>query len=102
MVNDFIISSSKNPDKKIYQGDNIEDSLLEHGIRSIAYENLVRNDKKIKKIILINSEKYYSDDIRILGIFATQIILSLYIYLNNVKLLENSFIHRDLEFCWPV
>ena len=96
-VNDFIISNSKNSDKKIYQGDSIEDSLIEQGIHSIAYENLVRNDEKIGKIILINSEKYYSDDIRILGIFATQIILSLYIYLNNVKLLENSFIHRDLE-----
>ena len=97
MVNDFIMSNSKNSDKKIYQGEEISPLLMEHGIYSIAYENLARNDEKIGKIILINSEKYSSDDMRILGIFAAQIILSVYIYLNNVKLLENSFIHRDLE-----
>lgn len=97
MVNDFIMSNSKNSDKKIYQGEEISPLLMEHGIYSIAYENLARNDDKIGKIILINSEKYSSDDMRILGIFAAQIILSVYIYLNNVKLLENSFIHRDLE-----
>ena len=91
------MSNSKNSDKKIYQGEEISPLLMEHGIYSIAYENLARNDDKIGKIILINSEKYSSDDMRILGIFAAQIILSVYIYLNNVKLLENSFIHRDLE-----
>ena len=96
MVNDFIMSNSKNSDKKIYQGEEISPLLMEHGIYSIAYENLARNDEKIGKIILINSEKYSSDDMRILGIFAAQIILSVYIYLNNVKLLENSFIHRAL------
>ena len=91
------LDSRENTEKKIYQNEEVPTILNECGITSIAFENLIKDDEKIGKIILINSEKYRSDDLRILGIFTTQIVLSIYIYINNRKILETSFLHRDLE-----
>lgn len=95
-ANEFL-SSREDYNKKIYQENEVPYILNEYGITSIAFDNLVKDDKIVGKIILVNSEKYRSDDLRILGIFATQIILSIYIFINNKKILETSFLHRDLE-----
>lgn len=91
------LNKNDNGNKKIYKIDEIPKNISNLGIKTIAYENLIKDEKTIGKIILINSEKYYMDDLRILGIYSTQIILSVYIYINNRKILENSIIHRDLQ-----
>lgn len=89
--------SISNPNIRIYKRQELPYELIEIGIKSLAYENLIKDDRSIGKIVLLNSERYYGDDLSIMGIFATQIILAVHLYINNRKILEDSIIHRDLE-----
>ncbi|MGP1488498.1 MAG: SpoIIE family protein phosphatase [Peptoanaerobacter stomatis] len=86
-----------NDKKKTFTFEDIPPNVSKYGISTIAYENIIKDDRKIGQIVMINSEKYRTDDLRILGIYAAQVLLSVHLFTSNRKLLEDSIIHRDLQ-----
>lgn len=83
--------------KRIFRKEDLPSHLTNLGITSIIYENLVQGGENIGCILAYNSPRYYNDDIRIFGIFSTQIVFALYVYVNNKRMLETSIVDRDLE-----
>lgn len=71
--------------------------LIDAGVRSLVYENLIHEEKNVGSLIVINSKKYNTDDMKILSIYASQIALSLMMYLDSRKLFDKQLIERDLD-----
>jgi len=67
------------------------------GIRTALYHNLVIDDVVIGYIAVTNASKYTEDDLKILNIFATQIIFAIERYKNASKLIEHKIIEKELE-----
>jgi len=66
-------------------------------IRTALYHNLVIDEVIIGYISAANASKYTEDDLKILNIFATQIIFAIERYKNASKLIEHKVIEKELE-----
>ncbi len=84
-------------DVKLFSRKNLPKHLLKMGITSLIFEPLIKENKHIGHLIAINSKKYYNDDLKILGIYGSQIVLSLIMYINSRRIFDNKLMERDLE-----
>lgn len=84
-------------DIKLFSKKDLPKNILKMGITSLIYEPLIKEDTPIGHLIAINSKKYYADDLKILGIYGSQIVLSLIMYLNSRRIFDNKLMERDLE-----
>lgn len=91
------IKSHENENRRSYQSDYISKSLKEKNINTLLYQKLINDGENIGYIVLYNSPKYYDEDVSVLEIFAIQVVLAIYVFLNNKKMLETSILNRDLE-----
>ena len=82
---------------KLFTKKNIPKHILEMGITSLIFEPLKKENQTIGHIIAINSKKYYNDDLKILAIYGSQIVLSLIMYINSRRIFDNKLMERDLE-----
>lgn len=94
----FVVEQkAENPKKKFFVTQNIPPELINRGLRSLVYENLIKDGQDVGSLIVVNSERYNIDDMRILSIYSSQIMLSLVMYLDSRKLFEQQLMERDLE-----
>lgn len=83
--------------RKSFMIKDIPPALIRMGVRSLVYENLIKEDRDVGSLIVINSERYNTDDMKILSIYSSQIMLSLIMYLDSRKLFEKQMMERDIE-----
>lgn len=94
----FVVEQKKlKSNRKSFTTRDIPPALIRLGIRSLVYENLTKEERDVGSLIVINSEQYNTDDMKILSIYASQIMLSLMMYLDSRKLFEKQMMERDLD-----
>ena len=93
----LFIKKCRQKEKKIFFAESLSDELVEEGVFSIAYENLYKDDKTVGRIVLINSQTYNSDDMRILAIYSSHVALSTYIFIESKKAFDDNLMKRDLD-----
>lgn len=91
------LNNSDNSSSRVFTQIELPDELKNEGIFSLIFEALKKDEKNIGYIIAVNSIRYYDDDLKVLGIYSTQIILSLVMFLNARKIFDNKLMERDLE-----
>lgn len=82
---------------KYFNEGNIPSFIKNGSIRTILYHNLVIDDIVIGYIAVANASRYSEDDLKILNIFATQIIFAVERYKNASKLIEHKMMEKELE-----
>ena len=91
------LNYNENVSSRVFTQMELPDSLKNEGIFSLIYETLKKDDRNIGHIIAVNSIRYYDDDLKVMGIYSTQIILSLVMFLNARKIFDSKLMERDLE-----
>ncbi len=84
-------------DIKLFSKGSLPKHIVDMGITSLIFEPLKKDNVAIGYLIAVNSRKYYDDDLKILAIYASQIVLSLLMYFNSRRIFENRLMERDLE-----
>ena len=88
---------NKQRDVKLFSKKDLPKHIVDMGITSLIFEPLKKENAVIGHLIAINSKKYYNDDLKILAIYASQIVLSLIMYINSRRIFDNKLMERDLE-----
>lgn len=83
--------------KNRYLASSLPQSVVDTGVNTLMYDTLKKGEEVLGYLIAVNSKKYYDDDLKILGIFSTEIVLSLIMYLSSKKVFESRLMERDLE-----
>ncbi|SHK03009.1 GAF domain-containing SpoIIE family protein phosphatase [Tepidibacter formicigenes] len=90
----------KNETKKngiYYNFNSIKEDIKKQNIKSLIYYKLKRGNEIIGYIAAANSKKYTDDDIKILSIFSSQIVVALQMYINSKKAFEHKLLEKELE-----
>lgn len=70
---------------------------LNEGVTSLIYHKLIRDGKFIGFIVAVNGENYSLDDLSVINIYSTQIVIALSMYLNTAKILESRLMDREIQ-----
>jgi len=82
---------------KYFTKDEILNINEHYGIDSMLYHNLVIEGEAVGYIAVANAIKYNDEDLKILNIFASQIIFAIERYKTSEKLFEHKMMEKELE-----
>lgn len=93
----FQKSSAKILNGQYYNKREMPDYIDLHEINTLLYHRLIKDGEEIGFIVVSNAPSYRADDLKILNIFAMQIIFAIERYENASKLIAHKVIEKELE-----
>ncbi|WFD09191.1 SpoIIE family protein phosphatase [Tepidibacter hydrothermalis] len=93
----FFINNDMDDSGKYYNPKDLKKYINDDNIKSLIYYELKISNETIGYIAAVNSKKYTDDDIKILSIFSSQIVLAIQMYNNSKKIFEHELLEKELE-----
>ncbi|SHH12716.1 GAF domain-containing SpoIIE family protein phosphatase [Tepidibacter thalassicus] len=94
---EFILKNEIKQNGIYYNSDSIKEDMKKQNIKSLIYYKLKKGNDIIGCIAAVNSKKYTDDDIKILSIFSSQIVVALQMYINSKRAFEHKLLEKELE-----